>query len=331
MLTEPRTILVTGASGHIGGLLARRLIEQGHHVRGLYRSGGPHIADLDMAHHCVDVRDAQAVSKAVAGADLVFHLAARISLAGGDYDRPLTESINVGGTRNVVEACMAHGVRRLVHFSSSHALNRPDDDPPLTEDTPLLGDDEGFPYDRSKAKGERLVREAMTKGLDAVVVAPSGVIGPFDHGPSKTGAQIRALMRGSFAVIPSGGYDFVDVRDVVAAALAAAERGRTGHKYLLSGGYAPIQQVMAHVADACGRGGRILTLPRWLLRLPAPAIEQVCRMFSLEPLASGMMLDTLRGQIDMRSEKARAELGFTPRPLAETIADTVAWFREQSA
>jgi len=157
--------------------------------------------------------------RAVEGVEVVYHAAARISLK---HDDPVATRINTEGARNVVEACLAAGVRRLVHFSSIHACSPNPPDQPIDEARPLF-DDSPLAYDRSKAAGEGEVRAGIERGLDAVIVVPTAVIGPNDFKPSRMGRLVVDVCKRRLPATVEGGFNWVDVRDVAAGALAAAE------------------------------------------------------------------------------------------------------------
>ncbi|HEY7954220.1 MAG TPA: NAD-dependent epimerase/dehydratase family protein, partial [Polyangia bacterium] len=185
-------VVVTGAAGHIGGNLTRALIARGERPRVLVRSDRRALDGLDVEVVDGDVRDRASLERAFDGAERVFHLAAHISISPGEEE--LVEAINVRGVKNVVEACLARGVKRLIHFSSIHALASEPTGTPVDESRPLAADSP-LTYDRSKAGGEREVRAGIERGLDAVVVNPTGVIGPHDYRPSRMGEVFLSLYR----------------------------------------------------------------------------------------------------------------------------------------
>jgi dihydroflavonol-4-reductase len=273
------------------------------------------------------VRDAAVVEQAVAGAEAVFHLAARITIQG-DPDGSV-RAVNVGGTSNVTRACLRAGVGRLVHFSSIHALEHDPWDRPLDETRPLVHEDRALAYDRSKAAAERVVADAVRDGLDAVVVCPTAVIGPHDHEPSAMGGVLLKIARRRLPGLVDAGFDWVDVRDVVGGAVAALERGRKGERYLLSGRWAHFRELAGAVAAAAGVPLPAFTSPLWLARASAPFAMGFARLTGAAAHLTLDSVETLRtSHHDIRHDKATRELGYAPRALAETAADTVAWYRE---
>jgi len=318
------TVAVTGASGHIGANLVRALVGAGRPVRALVHRDGRFLDGLPVERAEGDVRDPASLDRALAGAETVFHLAARITIGG----EPPAEvhAVNVEGTRNVVEACLRGGARRLVHFASIHALSAHPAGEVVDEARSPTGP--GAPlYDRSKAEGVRAVLEGVALGLDAVVVMPTAVIGPADPAPSRMGQVLLDLYHGRFPALVDGGFDWVDVRDVVAGALAAERRGARGARYILSGRWASLEGLAALVARVEGARPPRLVCPMWLARAGAPLALGWSRLSGTRPLFTPAALHALRNHRRVSHERAARELGWAPRPLEETVADTFEWFR----
>ena len=319
------TVLVTGAAGHVGVTLVRALLAQGRRVRALVRSDTEGLAGLDVELFRGDVRDRRSVAEAVAGAELVIHAAARISLSS--VDDPHLQAVNIGGTAAVVDACLEAGVARLVHISSVHALDLVGA-ATVDERLPLAESRDASPYDRSKAAAEREVLRGVGAGLDAVIVSPAAVIGPYDFKPSQVGRLLLELRRGSLPALTGGGQSWVDVRDVVGGVLAAAERGRTGERYLLGGEYRSVVELVEMAAKEIGARRPRVVLPLGLLGALAPTAERLNRLRGREATLTPVSVRALCGSHEVSSEKAVRELGYTRRPLAETVAETMAWLCE---
>lgn len=322
------TTVVTGATGHVGNNLVRALLAQGRAVRVLLHEQGGEprsLAGLEVERVHADVRDLESLRGGLAGASVVFHLAAQISIS--PRTDHLLDPVNVRGTANVMRAARECGVRRVVHMSSVHALSAQPADQPIEETRPLV-DERALPYDRSKANGEREVLAAVASGLDAVIVSPAAVLGRHDYGPSLQGAGLLAVLRNRLPVALAGAYNWVDVRDVVSGALAAEERGRTGERYLLSGHVCTLRELANQLAESSGGQRPRVTLPRALLWLGLPFVSLAARVTGARPLYTRNALEILAANCDFRCDKARQELGFTPRPLAETIADAVSFYRQ---
>jgi len=286
--------LVTGAGGFVGRHVAAALRAQGHTVR----------------DERVELRDAAAVERAVAGCDAVFHVAALYA-----YDGPpeLFEAVNVEGTRHVVDACRRAGVRRLVHTSTAGTCG-PVAGRPATERDAPPGWELRVPYKHTKLRAERLVLAAARDGLDAVVVNPTTPIGPGDAKPTPTGRMLAGVASGRVrAYIGGTGLNLVDVRDVAAGHLLAFERGVRGERYLLGAEDLTLREVFARVAAAAGRPAPRLRIPYALPRALAAA-----RLLNRDEVALARM------PMFFSSAKARRELGYAPGSLERAIVDAVA-------
>lgn len=323
------TVVVTGASGHIGANLVRTLLEQHAHVRVLVHRSTDAIRDLDVEVLRGDVLHPASLLPALAGAEIVYHLAAVISISGDPHGR--VRAVNVDGAENVARVALQCGVRRLVHCSSVHAFDLRSG--PATIDEAAARVPRRSPthsaYDRSKAEGERRVRALVAQGLDAVIAHPTSVIGPYDFEPSRMGRFFLRLHRRSLPSLVSGSFDFVDVRDVVDGLIAAAERGRSGESYLLSGHHHRIRDLAGVAAEITGVPPPRLTAPMWVARLGAPIMELVSRATRKDPLYTTESLAVLRPGARIDHRKATAELGHRPRPTAETVDALYRWFAER--
>ena len=321
------TVVVTGASGHVGANLVRALLERGETVRALIHESDVGVAGLDVEQVKADVREPESLRKAFEGADLVYHLAAIISIDGDKQG--LVPAVNVRGARNVAEACLELGVRRLVHCSSIHAFDQEPLDQKLDETRSRADERPGHPaYDTSKSQGERQVREVIEKGLDAVIINPTAVLGRNDFEGSRMGRVITDLYYGKLPALIDGGFNWVDVRDICSSAIAAAERGRTGESYLLGGRWASVADLAAIVEHYTGRRPPRITSPMWLARVGAPFVVAFGRITGNEPLYTIEALRALRANRYIDCSKAHAELGHDPRPLEETVRDAIEWFIE---
>jgi dihydroflavonol-4-reductase len=336
---------VTGASGHVGGVLVRALLERGHRVRALVRGDTRSLEGLDVEPVPGDVRDPASLAGAFRGADVVVHAAAHVSVLRADAR--LVEAVNVEGTAAVLAACRLAGVRRLVHFSSIHAYAQHPYDRPVDEDRPLCDESPArepprhgpAPYDLSKAAGERLVRDAAAAGLVAVILNPTAVVGPFDYKRSMVGRVLLALARGRLPALIDGGFDWVDVRDVAASAATAAEqlvaiRGADApgaRRYLLPGRWASMTEVAAIVAAVTGVPAPRWTAPGWLARFGAPFATAAALATGREPLFTSVSLDAIDSNHHIDGARAAADLGHRPRPLGETVRDAVRWLLDRAA
>lgn len=322
-------IAVTGSTGFVGSNLVRHLVAAGHRVRAVVHGDDAVLDGLDVERVPGDVRDPASLRVAFRGQEVVMHLAAFISVIASDADQ--MHAVNVVGVGNSARAALEEGVGRFVHVSSVHAFDTWRLGDALSEDHPKA-ERAGLPsYDRSKAAGEAALQAVVVEGLDAVILNPVGVLGPGDHGPSLAGGALMEMVRGRVPVLPDGGFCWVDVRDVVAAAAQAITRGGTGENHLLSAGRLSSKEL--HRLGAAAVGGR-----SWAIRAPIRLLRPVSRasplLAPLYPQMHGFTPDSLhaldaRLMVDVR--KSREVLGFNPRPLAHTVRDAVAWWREAGA
>jgi len=318
--------LVTGGGGRLGNVLVRRLIENGQKVRVLEPGPLPEsLAGLEIEFMQGSVLDAGDVGRAVDGVDVVYHLAAKIDLS--PKKDPMMFTINVEGTRMVVNACLSRGLR-LVHTSSHHALEREPLDQPLTEDKPLALT-EKCDYHRSKAIGETIVLDACERGLDAVIVNPGSMIGPHDYEPSMIGAVLIDMYFGRVPVLLEMLSDYVDVRDVADGMIAAAEKGRRGERYLLTGDVIPVMEMVSLYAELTGAKVPGRALPLWVGWVLLPFALAGSAVTKKEPFITGDMLRASVSNEVVSHDKAHRELGYTIRTLRESLTDAVAWYRER--
>jgi dihydroflavonol-4-reductase len=308
-----RVVTVTGASGHIGAALVRALIARGDRVRVVVRSDTRAIDGLDVDKRRGDITDPSALREAIDGSELVFHAAARVSLESGPD--PVADRTNVEGTRNVLEVCRALGVRRVVHFSSVHAVKR---------DRRAAS-----AYEQSKERAEREVDRALEGGLDVVVVRPAAVVGPFDHKPSYIGRVLILLARGLLPMTVRGGQSWVDVREIASSSIAAAERGERGARYALEGHWMTMKDFMSAASKQAGARAPIGTLPPGLAKAFAPLATVTMRAIGQEPLFTATSIDALDDAPRPTDPRAANELGHAPRPIEETLRDAYTFFRER--
>ena len=319
-------VTVTGASGHLGGHLVRQLLAEGHHIRALVYKDGHALDGLDVERVEGDVLALVSLRRAFAGVEVVFHLAALVSIRPGDDER--LQAINVGGPRNVVAACREAGVRRLIHFSSVHAIS-PFPVEGVVDETRPPSDNPKVPaYDRSKAAGEREVMAGVAAGLDAVIVNPTGCIGPLDQKPSPMGQALLQLATGKLPALVNGGFNWVDARDVAASAIAAEKIGRRGERYLLGGHWHSLRETANLVAEVTGRPAPRFTSPLWLARASLPFVSVLSKLTGKPLPYTETSLHSVSHHRNVSSDKAARELGHSPRPHRETIADTIAWFQQ---
>jgi dihydroflavonol-4-reductase len=218
-------------------------------------------------------------------------------------------------------------VKRFIHFSSIHALIQEPYDEVLDETRPLAVN-EWMVYSRSKAMAEREVLGFCDSGLDAVFLNPTAVIGPFDYHPSLLGRALILMAQGRLPFMVPGGYNWVDVRDVVQAAFSSIKKARKGERYILSGHWSDLKDLSRMVSSHTVCNPPRISCPYWLAKIGLPFINTYCFFNRREPLYTYDSLYTLRaGHRNISHQKASRELDFTPRPLEDSIKDSLEWFR----
>ena len=317
------TVAVTGAAGHIGATLVRALVDEGRTVRALVHQDTTAIEGLDIERAQGDVLDIDSLRRAFDGAETVYHAAAVITLRS--RRDPMAWRVNTEGPANVAQACLDCGVKRVVHFSSIHAFSPHPKDGVVDESRPRTEDPKGWVYDRSKAEGERVMLRHVDKGLDAVIVNPTGVLGRNDFRLSHMGHVLLDLKRGRMPALVKGGFNWVDVRDVCAGAMAAERAGRTGENYLLSGHYLSVRQLAKHVARIAGGRVPLFTVPLWVAALGIPFSAAKGALLGEAPRVTRASLFALHNHQQISHEKASRELGYEPHAIEETVEDALAW------
>jgi dihydroflavonol-4-reductase len=318
---------VTGATGFVGMNLARELAAGGWRVTALVRDTSPleDIRDLEIDLRHGDVTDADSVRRAMpSGVDCVYHVAASTSI--WKKRNELQTRINVGGTRNIVDAALERGARRLVHTSSFVVWGFHED--VLTEDSPRLPNADWINYVRTKRQAERVIREAIgAAGLDAVILNPAHVLGPGDR--RNWARMIRMVNEGTLPGVPPGAGAFADVREVAKAHVQAFHRGRTGHNYILGGEDTPFIEVVRMAGEVLGRKAPPRPSPAWLLKAAARFFVLKAALDGREPDLTPEGAAMVTRHLPCDSTKARRELGYRFTPTRRLVEDTCAWLREK--
>jgi dihydroflavonol-4-reductase len=235
----------------------------------------------------------------------------------------------VTGTHNVIEACLSCGVRKLIYFSSIHAYQQEPFDQPLNEDRPLLVGNHIPPYERSKATAELIVRQAPNRGLTTAIIIPTAIIGPCDFRPSYLGQALLMLASGRIPALVRGGYNWVDVRDVVEGAMQAERLGKSGTRYIMSGHWRTLVDVARTTSRYTGNPAPRLVVPIWLAQLFQPVMAKLAQINKSQPLYTRTMLEAMRSNRQVIHTRATRDLGYAPRPFEETMQETLNWFTRQ--
>ena len=320
--------LITGGAGHLGNVLARELLERGEKVRVLILPGeDSHSLDgLDIERVEGDILDRESLRKAMQGVDVVFHLAALVSIT--EDQASLLEAVNVEGTRNVIEAAKAQGVKKMVYTSSIHALERPPLGVSIDEHLAFDPVNPAGPYDRTKAQASLLVKAASEDGLDTRIICPTGVVGPYDYRRSEMGELILTWMGRGLHFMVAGAFDFVDVRDVALGQILARDNGKPGETYILGGERIELPWLHQVVQKLTGKKSPMITFPLPIARIIAPLAEFYYKLTGAKPRITRYSIETVFSNSEISCEKARKELGYRPRSMVQTVTDTVRWWRE---
>lgn len=321
-----KTIGITGANGHVGSNLVRRLIQEKHAVRVLQFNDHEGFDGFSVEVVTGDLNDPSSLLSFCKGLDVIIHLAAKITIGNNSFES--VYKVNVDGTKNLVKAAKETGVKKFIHFSSIHALKHDPMDVPVDESRPLATDS-NISYEKTKSIADEWIMTQHADDFEVVVLNPTAIIGPNDFKPSLMGQMLIRLYNGTLPGLIPGGYNWVDVRDVCNAACNAIERGKGGERYILSGTW---KSVADYAKLACAVNGKKMNkpiFPLWLAKVGLPFIQVYSKLAGQHPLYTNQSLMILQqGNKNISNEKAKKELGFNPRPLAETLEDTIAWLKE---
>lgn len=320
------TALVTGGTGFVGSHVARALVARGYQVRILRRSTSrlDLVADLACEHAVGDVSDYDSLLAAMQGVDWVFHVAAVADYWRNDPER--IYAVNVDGTRNVLRAAEASGVRRVIFTSSAAAVGYRDDLGAVDESVRFNWDPRLTPYGHSKFLAEAEVYRAIQRGLDCVILSPTVIIGPGDLNQISSSVVLEMAYGHVPPTVPPGGVTVIDVRDVAAAHVAAAERGRTGERYLLGTVDLTHKAWLRLTAHAVGRRMGAFPLPAWAVRIVAVAADVLRRLGVSIPIEGNQLRLSTR-MLFYNCQKAWRELGEPQVPIHQSLRDTYAWYK----
>ena len=321
--------LITGSSGHVGSNLIRELSKQDYKIRCIDFDGDYRAYEgFDVEVIKGDITNKDSLRTVFKNVDIVFHTAALINL-DRRYEKQIRQ-VNVEGTRNVCEAAVKAGVKKLIHFSSVDAFYRFPIEEPLLESRNLIDDPNAVPYDLSKADGQKIVLEFCEKELDASIIHPTSIVGPNDFKPGLPMQEMVNLANGKRKLLPNWGYNFVDVRDLCITAISAVKLGRTGQNYIVGGEYHLYSYIAELMKQQLGRTVLLATIPDFVSYLGLP-YEYIKSLLTGKPRV--LTIDTLHtgktGNKVVPSTLAREELGHNPRPLEETIYDMVSFFQKR--
>lgn len=321
--------IVTGATGHIGNVLIRELIQSKYEVTAFVLKGDniEHLKDLPIKFAYGDVRNKNSLIQAFKGMDIVFHLAGIIEIGNGNKKN--VYEVNVGGTQNVWQACKEVRVKKLVYTSSVHAIAEKKIGEVITETTTFSKELVKGTYAKTKAEATKYLLENADKGVDVIIVHPSGVIGPYEYIPSNLGQLIIDCANKKIGAYLKGGYNFVDVRDVALGTIAACEKGKAGECYILAGHQVSVKDLMQDIEEITGVKAPKFKIARWFAYITGFMSEIYYKMVKEKPLFTSYAVYTLGTNSNFSIEKAKKELGYNVRDIKVTLKDTIDWLEEE--
>ncbi len=318
-------VALTGATGHLGGALVRELHARDYTIRALVRTQPPDIFEnIPVEWVTGDLLDDHALDNLTSSCDALIHSAGLISIRGEQGGK--VRQINVEGTGRLMTAAKKNGIRRVVHISSIQAYQQTPSHVLLDESSPKTTDD-AFAYDRSKRDGENLALSFASDQMEVIVVNPTSIIGPYDYKPSRMGKALIQMGQGKLPFVLKGGTDFCDARDLAHAIVNGLTIGRSGESYLLSGHWHSLKELGERVGQHTGHGKKTIALPLVFAWMGLPFTSLASRMTGEEPVITREAIVAVRdGNRHISSEKAKRELGYTPRPFEVMVRDVCDWF-----
>lgn len=323
-------VLVTGATGFIGYHVAKLLHESGHSVRALVRSGSDEselrAIGLEVAHG--DIRNFGSLDDAMRGCTQVYHIAA-------DYRLWVPEpapmyATNVQGTRNVMEAALRNSVNKVIYTSTVGVLPAASDGRPSNEDSRAALNDMVGHYKKSKFLAERAVLSFVDRGLPVVIVNPSTPIGSFDRKPTPTGKIIVDFLSDRMPGYVDTGLNFVDVEDVAAGHVLAAQYGKVGQRYILGNRNITLREFLELLARAGGKKAPVLRFPYYPILIAAHIDEAITRWIpNRQPRIPVAGVKMAHRYMYFDSAKAVRELRFPQHPIEHAIEKAIRWFRDR--
>lgn len=325
-----RIYIVTGASGFLGNNIIRMLEHDDNAEVRAFVLNGESISSLNNLKCSIyygDVTKADTLNSVFEGSGdaeiFVIHCAAVVYIKSKYNSR--VYDVNVNGTKNIVDKVLEYNAK-LIYVSSVHAIPEKSDGNLISEVSIFNPDNVVGLYAKTKAEAARYVMDSVKdKGLNACIVHPSGILGPYDFSNSHLTALVREIVRGKLPMCVKGGYDFVDVRDVAKGIIMACDRGKKGECYIMSGEFVSIKKLADLVCDVVGRKRIKVVLPIMIAKIVAPFYEMYYNVKGKTPLFTKYSLYTLSSNSNFSNEKAKRDLGFVTRDITDTVRDMVMW------
>lgn len=321
-----KKVAVTGAGGFLGNHICRLLINQGYEVTGLYFQSALALEGLSLKTVQGDIQDPTVLDELLAGIEVVIHCVA-ITKMDERYDR--LKGVNVDAVTTLVNACLRHNVKRIIKVSSIQIYRQEPLDEALDELRELVHET-GSDYDRAQIDGDIEALKGVEQGLEVVITAVAGLLGPHDFRPTVSGTMIQKMGLGEMLVLKSSGYNWVDARDVAQGIINSMEKGRNGETYILAGDWISLEALGSLAEGITGKKAVSRTIPVWFLRMLIPLFAVISIVSGKPALYSKVRLQAaLSNNRRISSGKAQKELGYAPRPIQETLRDTLSWFQKR--
>ena len=328
-----KTYFITGISGFLGRNLTIELLKQKDvRIVGLVLSNEKNLEFYEQHDNITLVRGnilnkddvVKFLSTPNSGDKYLIHTAGKISVY--KKNDPITTEINVVGTRNVIDACIDKGFKKVVYVSSVDSV-------PKRKGNNVIYEPEKYDinlvdgvYSKSKVEANNIVLDAVkSNNLNACIVLPSAIMGPNDPFNAPINSAIKRFLNDKLPAITKGGYDIVDVRDVAKGILQIIEKGRSGESYLLTGHYVTVKELIEEAAKVANKKPVKNKVPHFAIKAVSPFIERHAKRHNKAPLFTGFSMDCLVQNSNYSYKKANEELGYSPRPLEETMKDTIEW------
>ena len=324
-----KTVLVTGASSFLGYHVVKLLNQRGIRPRVLELAGNPRepLSRLDVTQCDGHLDDSAAIDAACAGADTVFHLGFKVGVGGGRTLLDEMHRVNVTGTERLLDAAAARGVTRAIVGGSALAVGVNRRAKAIDEQADWAEHAFHLPYAEMRREAEQIALARARPGFDVVSICPSFTFGPDDPVGAPANNLLERLIKGKLPITLPIGFGCLDVRDFARGAVAAAERGRSGQRYLLNGHNVTTGELLGQAAAIAGVRAPRFVPPRPLLTLAVGVVGLVSRIRRRPAPVTRHVLDVIGRYAWYDTSRARTELGWHARPLEDTLKDTIAWLR----
>lgn len=325
-----RLYIITGAAGHLGNTIIRMLKQQGEKIRGLILPNQVEKEDIEYVKGDLTQKESLIpLFKDTEGYEtIVIHTAGIISISDQVSDK--VYQVNVEGTKNLIHLCLKFHVSKFVYVSSVHAIPEKKKEEIIKEVDHFSAGEVHGEYAKTKAMATQIVLDEVKNGLPAVVVHPSGIIGPYGGEENHLIQLIIDYANKKLPACVKGGYDFVDVRDVADGVISACKNGKKGECYILSNRYVEVKELVDLISEQEHAKKIKTVLPMWIAKVTAPLSEIYYKLKKEPPLYTSYSLYTLESNSNFSNKKAKKELGYKNRSMKETIKDTVKWLKDNN-